>query len=75
MTLYATRLDQLRRPSCGRSRRRARYAHHDQPSPTPRALAAERQAIVELHRSGEIDDEVMRRHLREVDLEAVRLQS
>jgi CPA1 family monovalent cation:H+ antiporter len=73
--LYAFRLDQLRsRVEAARSgdlgtsstiSRRLRQE----------LLAAERQAIVELHRSGEIDDEVMRRLLRELDLEEVRLQS
>jgi CPA1 family monovalent cation:H+ antiporter len=74
--LYASRLDQLRS--------RAEGARSDDRSGAPATigrrlrrelLAAERQAIVELHRSGEIDDEVMRRLLRELDLEEVRLQS
>lgn len=36
-------------------------------------LAAERQAVLELRRSGRIDDEVMRRVVRDLDLEEERL--
>jgi hypothetical protein len=36
-------------------------------------LDAERQAVLELARSGRIDDEVMRRVVRELDLEDARL--
>jgi Na+/H+ antiporter len=73
--LYASRLDELRSRVDG-----ARSDDLGTPSTIARRLrhellAAERQAIVELHRSGEIDDEVMRRLLRELDLEEVRLQS
>jgi CPA1 family monovalent cation:H+ antiporter len=73
--LYASRFDQLRSRAEG-----ARSDDRGTPATIDRRLrrellAAERQAIVELHRSGEIDDEVMRRLLRELDLEEVRLQS
>ena len=38
-------------------------------------LDAERQAVVELQRSGQIDDEVMRRVVRDLDLEDARLDA
>jgi CPA1 family monovalent cation:H+ antiporter len=36
-------------------------------------LEAERQAVVELRRAGRIDDEIMRRVVRDLDLEDARL--
>jgi monovalent cation/hydrogen antiporter len=37
-------------------------------------LEAQREALVELRRQGEIDDEVMRRVQRDLDLEDTRLE-
>jgi CPA1 family monovalent cation:H+ antiporter len=37
-------------------------------------LQAERQALIELRRTGEIDDEVVRRVMRDLDLEELQLQ-
>jgi CPA1 family monovalent cation:H+ antiporter len=73
--VYGSRLDQLRSRAEG-----AGSVDPVEPSTVDRRLQrelidAERQAVVELRRSGEIGDELMRRLLRELDLEEVRLQS
>jgi Na+/H+ antiporter len=72
--LYASRRDRFRSLLEGAAQPRKDAVLSENPRLRRELLQAERQALLELRRAGEIDDAVMRRVLRDLDLEEVQLR-